>query len=729
MRSALLYMVMQVSFLQFSLGQIPDFREDVYIKVNSTTLLAGETLRYAAFVYDKNSGQLSDVSKLLYVELIDENGKAHFQHKLQLSNGLANTSFFIPTTISTGTYQLIAYTLWMRNFEDFFSLPITLINPYESPSKSLMPLSESVIVQLFPEGGIIHPGIENKIALKVSNQYGNPKVQLFKLIDDANSALSEITSDKSGMAYFKLTPDPKRHYQLIYENHQGSFQFIKLNIGNQSAPQLKFIKANNVIELTLNGGLIDKNYIIQIENGLGTVYSTAMKTNQTLQIDGSGWKRGLYRALALNNNNILSERIFTVGAPTEQEFSDLLVTNVKNELTIPTEPNSVISVSVRKQSTLNKVKPSLIQYQFFGAIHEWCEVPSLSRHTINDWLLTTQWRKQTSKENTTISFLPEIRGEVLQGTVKGQNQELKKGSKVGYAITGYDYQLRVSTVDTLGNFQIQLNPVDQDRKAYLSLINDTTSAVFKVEDNFINTYPNLNFPPVHFTAEQIHEIVERSISNQINNAYQDDKLPYDSIVRDAPFDYNYEFILDEYNRFPTMYEHFYEYVGMVSARSYSYKMNVFIDDPLVDEQPALYLIDGVPTDTRRLLEFSPYRIKSFGIISKRFYYGPLVVDGLVSLHTFQGDLQGFEPGPYASRYDYKGLQPHGSSIINSNKYLDSRIPNYSEELIWIPISLTNSSKEHIIPFRNSQNIPVDIIVEGFTNDGKPFSIGSVSQNQ
>ena len=72
------------------------------------------------------------LSKVAYVELIDELGTPVFQTKISLQKGSGHGDLFIPSTFSSGNYTLIVYTRWMRNFtkDSFFQNQITIINPF-----------------------------------------------------------------------------------------------------------------------------------------------------------------------------------------------------------------------------------------------------------------------------------------------------------------------------------------------------------------------------------------------------------------------------------------------------------------------------------------------------------------------------------------------------------------------------------------------------------------------
>ncbi|MEN2414138.1 hypothetical protein [Flavobacterium mesophilum] len=113
--------------------------ESIYISTNANSFLTGETLYYKLFCIDKITNTASIFSKIGYVQLIDNNKKTVFTHKLFLNKATGNGDFFIPTTLETGSYKLIGYTNWMlnKNAPDYFSADIYIVNPYkENPSSN-----------------------------------------------------------------------------------------------------------------------------------------------------------------------------------------------------------------------------------------------------------------------------------------------------------------------------------------------------------------------------------------------------------------------------------------------------------------------------------------------------------------------------------------------------------------------------------------------------------------
>ncbi|MGK0295743.1 MAG: hypothetical protein ACI884_001907, partial [Ulvibacter sp.] len=115
-------------------------QEGIYVHYNSSVLFAGEYLFYKVFCVNKNTKWLSGISEIAYIELIAENGDPVFKHKVELIAGEADSDFFIPTSVASGSYKLIAYTRWMKNLglSTFFQADIGIINPYKQNQKAIL---------------------------------------------------------------------------------------------------------------------------------------------------------------------------------------------------------------------------------------------------------------------------------------------------------------------------------------------------------------------------------------------------------------------------------------------------------------------------------------------------------------------------------------------------------------------------------------------------------------
>ena len=93
-------------------------QEKVFVHYNTNLLFSGEYLYYRVYCFDANSNELSSLSKIAYVELVGEDKISVFKHKVRLNEGLGQGDYFIPTSVPSGNYKLIAYTQWMLTGEE-----------------------------------------------------------------------------------------------------------------------------------------------------------------------------------------------------------------------------------------------------------------------------------------------------------------------------------------------------------------------------------------------------------------------------------------------------------------------------------------------------------------------------------------------------------------------------------------------------------------------------------
>ena len=112
--------------------------ETIFIHSNATTFVSGENLLFKIYCLKSSDKTPSNISKVAYVELVDNNKKSIFKNKIILENAIGQGDYFIPTTLKTGNYKLIGYTNWMLNkpVSELFQIDITIINPYVADEKN-----------------------------------------------------------------------------------------------------------------------------------------------------------------------------------------------------------------------------------------------------------------------------------------------------------------------------------------------------------------------------------------------------------------------------------------------------------------------------------------------------------------------------------------------------------------------------------------------------------------
>jgi len=107
-------------------------QEKIYVHANSNFLLTGEKLYYTLYNFLEGKDELSKISKIAYVELLNSENKSVIKQQINLKDGLGSGDFFIDPNLNSETYKLIAYTQWMKNENIFFEENIFIINPFKS---------------------------------------------------------------------------------------------------------------------------------------------------------------------------------------------------------------------------------------------------------------------------------------------------------------------------------------------------------------------------------------------------------------------------------------------------------------------------------------------------------------------------------------------------------------------------------------------------------------------
>lgn len=105
-------------------------QEKVYLQFDKPSYAIGDDIWFKAYVTIGSKHQLSALSEILNVDLIDENDSVKRSIKLPLTSGLASGDFALADSMKEGTYRIRAYTNWMRNESEayFFDKTFTVVN-------------------------------------------------------------------------------------------------------------------------------------------------------------------------------------------------------------------------------------------------------------------------------------------------------------------------------------------------------------------------------------------------------------------------------------------------------------------------------------------------------------------------------------------------------------------------------------------------------------------------
>ncbi len=244
-------------------------QEKVFLHTDNSCYFIGDTLWFKGYVVRADNLQPTDMSRILYVELLSPDGLLVERQNIIVSpNGHTCGQFVLQDSLYSGYYELRAYTRWMLNFNvrhhrysrhdtwlfynkqmaaDYYRiwdglysrvLPIYgkpekegdygLRRMYQRPKTRIVkPKKEKLTVTFYPEGGKLIQGVENKVAFDIVNQLGE-SIDLEGTVDTRNKGLLKVKTDYMGRGSFVVTPTDRRmSASFVWKGKEYSFDLPK----------------------------------------------------------------------------------------------------------------------------------------------------------------------------------------------------------------------------------------------------------------------------------------------------------------------------------------------------------------------------------------------------------------------------------------------------------------------------------------------------------------------
>lgn len=107
--------------------------EIAYLQTDRTAYIAGESVFYKLYVLDEVSKKRSELSKVGYIVLRTTNSDVALKFRVNIHEGMADGSLALPDTLTSGVYQIVAFTSAMKNLGDdhLFHKVITVANRFD----------------------------------------------------------------------------------------------------------------------------------------------------------------------------------------------------------------------------------------------------------------------------------------------------------------------------------------------------------------------------------------------------------------------------------------------------------------------------------------------------------------------------------------------------------------------------------------------------------------------
>lgn len=242
-------------------------QETAYLHLDNTCYFVGDTIWYKGYVMRADCGMLTDISRILYVELLTPDGYLVERQQLEMPDGTACGAFVLTDSLYSGYYELRAYTRWMLNFgryehahrrkaedmfynkrmaKDFFrdydKLYSRVFPVYDKPAAEGMYVKDMTLrplrryfrdrqkkpeldVRFYPEGGSLVAGTTQRVAFEANTSEGEHLDVTLSVRDGDGREVAVATPEHRGRGVFTLSDVASSRYKAVFSHGGYDYSF------------------------------------------------------------------------------------------------------------------------------------------------------------------------------------------------------------------------------------------------------------------------------------------------------------------------------------------------------------------------------------------------------------------------------------------------------------------------------------------------------------------------
>jgi len=541
--------------------------EKIYLHLDRAYYTTGETIWFKIYSTTGDTHQLSHLSNIAYVELIDTKGTLVVRHNILVENGIGTGYLTLADSLNSGYYKVRSYSKWMQNFDPdfFFEEEVAIFNIFEN-LKSLeetVDVGQKLDVQFFPEGGDLVYGIESVVGFKAINTKGEGTNVHGTIMDDLGTEVCSFESADLGMGKFSLSPQTGRRYYAVVDHQRETIFNLPL-----PKPKGYVLRIENQVEQETIAIQVLTN-ILEADNEFHIIiHCRGMLLFATSTDISLGEIKGAipYKRLLSGINHItifdkwgspVAERIFFV------DKKDLLNINAKSEKTdYTTREKVVVDIEVKdgdgnpvtaflslvatddNQVVIDDNRSHILSYLLLssdlkGNIENpgyYFNLDNDDRYQKLDLLMLTQGWRRFRWEEMIEERLPEIKHPVekgfsISGTMKGEfNNKPLANETVNFVST--DYESLFGVVETNGTGEFIISDFHLFGEVTLAFSGEYGKRKHQVKFEFDTTkwFPSPS-PPIKTLAGTIHDFERTFLRKGIERRNIDAAFNSDNQVR------------------------------------------------------------------------------------------------------------------------------------------------------------------------------------------------------
>lgn len=410
--------------------------DNVYIQTSKNIYETQEDLWFKAYVLDSQSFIPSLRSKILFVQLIeDQTDKVVWEEKYEIENGFVSGHLYLNDSLKPGSYTLAVYSSasFYKGIKKFNSAAkVNILKNSNDKPRAQSKASQKdtdLSFTLFPEGGNIVLGIQNKVAFKALDLKGLPVDVSGKLYEN-NIAVLDVKSTHAGMGSFLFEPKSNSKYHIELSN-KTIYQLPQIFARGTVLQLLSNDNNFAVFNVQSSGDRVKKNVFLRVQCR-GIVYSVAigvLEDKLTIKIPLKELPQGIAEVTLFNENiEPIAERLLYINQQKKLNIEALLDKSeykkrdkASLKIKVTDEHNQPViahlGVSVVDQLYLNKSDSKNIMSHYYlssqlnGKIYDpgyYFNKENTNRDSALDLLLLTQgwrryvWNESNLKEHNTL---------------------------------------------------------------------------------------------------------------------------------------------------------------------------------------------------------------------------------------------------------------------------------------------------------------------------------------
>jgi len=211
--------------------------EKIYLQLDKDIYTTGSTIWFKSIVTKSLDNTPTNLSGVLYVELINSEKKLIEKKLIKLNQGIGEGYFDLPETLQAGTYLIRGYTEWNRNFDTgfFFEKYVQVFTPHNNNNHEST-ISNVTLIKDANEAdhlkAIINPFVldslhKNKLQLYMTLDGKKDSIAIKKERDDSYY-IDYIIPKESRLATLELITSNQKTYSktIVLDEQVIDLQFF-----------------------------------------------------------------------------------------------------------------------------------------------------------------------------------------------------------------------------------------------------------------------------------------------------------------------------------------------------------------------------------------------------------------------------------------------------------------------------------------------------------------------